>query len=211
MIDILIPTYKRAAKLQRVVDNIREVSGTPHRILFIYETDDEESKDAALACGADAALNPWEPSFSNALQTGYEVTKNPFFLPANDDFDFQQGWDIAALDAMADPAVQVVGIADGAGSCTAITLIRRSYIETQSGVIDMPNRVFYPYNHNYVDTEFAATAKARGVLKEVPESVIVHMHPCWGLSDFDATYTKNQQTMSADGATFNSRAYLWAT
>lgn len=211
MIDILIPTYRRPHALQRVVDNIKETTTVPHRIVFIYEKDDRGSGIAARLTGADALENPWEPSFSNSLQAGYEVTKSPFFLPANDDFDFQQGWDIAALDAMGDQWVQAVGIYDGAHSCDAITLIRRSYIEQQSGVADMPNRVFYPYNHNYVDTEFAQTAKARGVFKAVPESVIVHKHPSWGLAENDETYSKNQRTLSEDGATFNSRAHLWAT
>ena len=72
----------------------------------------------------------------------------PFFIAANDDFEFQQGWDTPALEILRDnPDVHVVGLYDGNPHTdfSTIALVRRSYIEYCSGVVDMPRRVQFPY------------------------------------------------------------------
>ncbi len=217
MIAVYVPTLRRPSRLQPLVDNIRAASTVETNIVFVTEPGDTESHEAALATGCWALRNKFpEASYSNALQTAYEspVGRQPYFIGANDDFDFQPGWDTAALDLIDkhEGFIKVVGINDGNDGCvyTTISLVMRSYIETQSGVIDMPNRVNYPYKHNYVDTEFAATAKKRCVFAPCPESVIIHRHPDWGYGDLDPVYLKNKDSSSADGATFSERARLWA-
>ena len=110
------------------------------------------------------------------------------------------------------PGASVVALNDGSGTpnrMQTIALVRREYIKRESGVIDMPNRVFYPYRHNYVDTEFYCTALARGALVECPDSVVVHRHPDWGHAQDDATYQRGQETLSEDRETFSARAHLW--
>lgn len=213
MIGIYVPTLGRPHKLQALVDNIHQATRTPHGIVFVTERDDPESLRAALATGANAIVNRYEPSYSNALQTAYETFNHPYFVGANDDFDFQPGWDVEALSVMRAPGVMVVGIDDGGPSCdySTISLIDRRYIDEQSGVADMPRRVNYPYKHNYADTEFFHTAVSRGVFKAATRSVIKHRHPDFGGVDLDDTYRKSQASLSEDGATFNSRAHLWAT
>jgi hypothetical protein len=210
MIGIYLPTFGRPHALQRVVDNIREATVTPHEIVFVTEPHDPESSVAAAATGETEIVNAYSPSYSNALQTAYEVFRHPFFIGANDDFDFQPGWDEVALAAMVD-GVAVVGLNDGAPGCgfTTISLVRRSYIDEQSGVIDMPNRVNYPYRHNYVDTEFHATAVHRGVFVAAPDARVHHKHPDWGHATSDATYLKGQGTLDQDAEVFRSREHLW--
>lgn len=209
-IDIFCPTLGRPRSIERLWRNVSEATRSPHRLIFICEAHDEESWEAAQAVGAEIVRNVYEPSYSNSIQTAYERSSNPYFLAANDDFDFQPGWDLPALEAI--KSAQVVALNDGSDSpnhMQTIALVRREYVERHSGVIDMPRRVFYPYSHNYVDTEFYYTAKARGMLIECPESVVVHRHPDWGHAQDDETYRLGQRSLSEDGATFNARAHLW--
>lgn len=212
MIGIYVPTLGRPHALQRVVDNIAATTVTPHQVVFVTEKHDRPSFEAAERTGATVLENEYEPSYSNSLQTAYEQVPTPFFIGANDDFDFQAGWDVAALAAWQQPGVRVVGLHDGNPQCrfSTISLIERAYIVEQSGVIDMPNRVNYPYKHNYVDTEFYCTAVSRDVFAPAPKSQIFHMHPDFGHAQFDKTYMKSRASFSEDATTFESRRHLWA-
>lgn len=212
MLGIYVPTLGRPHVLQRVVDNITATTVTPHTVVFVTEKHDPESFAAAEATGATVIENAYEPSYSNALQTAYEQVPTKFFVGANDDFDFQAGWDSAALMAWQQPGIHVVGLNDGSPNChfTTISLVERRYIEEQSGVIDMPNRVNYPYKHNYVDTEFFLTAVKRGVFTAAPSSMVLHRHPDFGHATIDDTYRKSQASSIEDGETFASRRHLFA-
>jgi hypothetical protein len=213
MIAIYCPTLGRPSKLQRVVDNIRSATTVEHRIVFVTEPYDAASFDAARATGATVYVNEGSPSYSNSLQTAYENDDAPFFIGANDDFDFQPGWDVEALKVMAEPGVQVVGVNDGAPNCrfTTISVVDRTYIHVHSGVIGMHNRVNYPYLHNYVDTEFHATAVHRGVFAAAPLSRVHHKHPDWGYAVQDDTYRKSAATAPQDAVTFQQRRHLWTS
>lgn len=209
-----MPTLGRPASLQRVVDNIAEVTTTPYRIVFVCECDDPASYEAAEATGAAVLYNQGDPSYANSLQTAYENDDSPLFVAANDDFNFRPGWDTESLAVMrSEPWVRVVGLNDGNPSCnfSTIALVDRRYIVEQSGVIDMPGRVFYPYKHNYVDTEFFCTAVKRGVFKPAREALIVHHHPDFGFCAYDQTYMKSRASFSQDAAKFESRRHLWTT
>jgi hypothetical protein len=211
VIALYIPTLGRKHVLRRVVDNIHEATTLPHRIIFVCENHDQDSIDEARKWGDRTLVNHEEPSYSNSLQTAYEADDAPFFIGANDDFDFKPGWDVEAMKVMETPGVQVVGIFDGNPSCnfSTISLIDRSYIEVHSGVVDMPNRVNFTYRHNYVDTEFYCTAVSRGVFAPAPKSQIFHMHPDFGHGRFDKTYMKSRASFSDDAQTFESRRHLW--
>lgn len=210
MIDILIPTFGRPNSAQRVVDNIHAATETAHDITFVVEKYRQADYDACKAAGARVLWNRYEPGYSNSIQTAYEQTNNPYLLAANDDFEFTEGWDSQALNAMGD-GVMVVGIDDGSphNEYKTIALVDRRYIEDMSGVIDIPNRVFYPYQHNYVDTEFYFTAAARHVFAVAQDAVIRHRHPDWGYAREDSTYAKSKGTLAKDGHTFNERSHLW--
>jgi len=212
VIGIYIPTLGRPHALQRVVANIKDSTSLPHKIIFVTELHDPESLDAAWNTGAIGIINEGSPSYSNSLQTAYEYDDSPYFIGANDDFDFFPNWDTEAMKVMGD-GVMVVGIHDGSPQCgfSTISLVDRRYIETQSGVIDIPNRVNFPYRHNYVDTEFHATAVRRGVFAPAPNSVILHKHPDWGHAEDDDTYRKSQASLPLDSVTFASRTHLWQT
>jgi glycosyltransferase involved in cell wall biosynthesis len=211
LIDVLVPTYGRPDSLQRLFDNVRETSDDV-QVTFIVERDDDASYEAAREIvDAIVLVNAAEPSYSNALQHGYRRTLEKFFIAGNDDFDFQPGWDKAALELLADPDIDVVGVDDGDPNTkySTIAVVRRSYIEQRSGCIGYPGRVFYPYQHNFVDTEFFHTAVARGVFCPCPQSKIFHLHPDFGHATDDATYQKGRKSFADDAGTFQARRWLW--
>lgn len=210
---LLLPTYKRPQTLQRVADNIAATTKNSYTLYFGVEADDEASKVAALLTGHPVVVNRYSnvAGYSNTIQSIYEVSAEPFLFHANDDFEFLPGWDVVPLAMFDTPSVGVVGVPqnDQDHDCSAVCFIRRSYIEERSGVVDIPNRVFYPYHHNYQDTEFTLTARSRGVWAKSDVPCINHLHPGIIGGEKDETYKKNDATAGRDEATFNSRKHLW--
>ncbi|MBA3678786.1 hypothetical protein H0W80_01135 [Candidatus Saccharibacteria bacterium] len=215
MLGIYIPTFGRAGKLQQVADNIKEATNSEYKLYWGVEAHDRESILAAKDTGAEAIVNTGNPCYSDALQEIYENSDEDIFFWANDDFLFLKDWDVAPLKKLEEnPQVMVLGVHDGNPNTKyhSISIIRRKYIEEQSGVVDMPNRVLYPYLHNYVDDELANTAKARGVWDFCETPCIHHQHHSFTwLGDFkhDATYAKNDATFTEDSRTYNERIHLW--
>jgi hypothetical protein len=215
MLGIYIPTHKRPESIKRVAKNIEEATKSEYKLYFGLEPYDTEGIKAAEATGHSVMVNKYEPSFSNTIQTIYEQTNEPIFLPANDDFLFLDGWDTAPLKMLEDfPDIMVLGVHDGNPntSFSAIQIIRRQYIKEQSGVVDMPNRVYYPYNHNFVDTEMTETARARKVWDRCDAPCIEHQHPSFKwLGEFepDETYQKNDASAGKDSETYHNRKHLW--
>lgn len=210
-IAIYLPTYKRPQALAAVAKNIEETTKHPFNLYFGLEPDDEEGIAAAEVTGHQVVVNKYEPGYANTIQTIYEMTKEPFFIHANDDFEFLPDWDEIPLSMFDSDWVMVVGMKQTEGDIhgSAISMTRRTYIEEQSGVVDIPSRVFYPYGHNYVDTEFTQTAQARKVWAMCDKRVINHLHPGFTGKDKDATHHKNDATANIDGQTFESRKHLW--
>lgn len=208
---IFLPTYKRPHALAEVAKNLETATGSQFTLYFGLEKDDYAGLDAAIATGHRAVINKYEPGYSNTIQSIYEASKEPFILHANDDFLFLPNWDLGPLSMFEREDLMVVGLRQTEGDThgSAISLFRRRYIEEQSGVMDMPNRIFYPYNHNYVDTEFTQTAQSRNVWAKYGDLVIIHQHPGFTGKEKDHTHKKNDETVHLDEATFNQRKHLW--
>lgn len=216
MLGIYCPTYGRAHKLQAVATNIEQATKTPFKLYWGVEPDDLESIEAAKATGHTVVVNKGNKGYSDTVQTMYEQADEPIFFCANDDFFFPDGWDVRPIENLSNnPETMVLGVHDGNPKTRYYTVmfIRRLYIEEQSGVVDMPNRVFYPYQHNYQDTEFSETAANRGVWDRLEGPCIHHLNP--GLSHVfgdiqnDPTYDKNNATAGADARTYDNRRHLW--
>lgn len=209
---IWCPTYKRPHKLRALADNIRKATKSSFTLYFGLEPDDEEGiKAAKLIRTAKVILNPYEMGYSNTIQAMYEQSNEPFWFHANDDFFFHPNWDEKPMAMFDSDWVQVVGVPQNEADhdYSAICFGRRKYIQEQSGVIDMPDRVFYPYHHNYQDTEFTRTAQKRGVWAKSEAPCIDHQHPGFTGGPKDETYKKNDATTGLDERTFDSRKHLW--
>lgn len=209
---IWLPTYKRPNALQKVADNIQTATMNSYTLYFGLEPDDEAGIAAARAVdGAKVIINPYEMGYSNTIQAMYENSKELIWFHANDDFYFEPNWDAHPIAMFERESLMVVGVPqnDADKTYSAICFGRRSYIDEQSGVIDMPKRVFYPYHHNYQDTEFTRTAQARGIWAGSSEKCIDHQHPGFTGKEKDYTYKKNDETAPLDQKTFESRQHLW--
>jgi hypothetical protein len=211
-LSIWCPTYKRPHKLQAVADNLRATTKNTYTLYFGVEPEDEASFVAASKVeGAVVIVNKYEMSYPNTIQTIYEQSKEPLCIHINDDFEFLPDWDEIPVSMFETPSVMVVGMRqhEGDNHGSAIAMFRRSYIEEQSGVIDMPNRVFYPYPHHYCDTEFTMTAQHRGVWFRCDKLVILHHHYGFTGAERDETYIKNDNTSEQARLIYESRKHLW--
>lgn len=211
---IYIPTYKRPEVLQGVVDNILSTTKNSCTIYLGVEPDDLPYPKVK---GAKVLINEGVQGYSDTLQTLYEHSDEEFYFPANDDFRFLPDWDVVPVEKLeANPELMVIGLSDGNPSTNywTINMVRRAYISEMSGVVDMPNRVLYPYHHNFSDTEFAQTARMRGVWDYHDGPAIQHIHPGfaaqYGLNPWsDPTYDKNNATANADAEVYTARKHLF--
>lgn len=215
---IYLPTYKRAWALADVAKNIEATTHNSYTLYFGLEAEDLEGIEAAKATGHTVIINKYEPGYANTTQSMYEASDETYWFHGNDDFEFLPDWDKAPIEKLeAQPETMVMGVNDGNPGTNywTISMVRRAYIETMSGVIDIPGRVFYPYHHNYIDTEFSQTAVTRGIWDKCETPAIIHLHP--GLAgsitgkarEHDATYEKNNITAAMDAATYGSRVHLF--
>lgn len=208
-IGVYIPTLRRPDKLAPLAQNIHETTSTPHTIYFVVEPDDILSIEAVKATGEGLVTNKLPGSHTGAANTIYTETREPYFIIANDDFWFHPRWDIYAFEKMVGNT-KVVGVNDTLSDCLTTFFISRSYIEEQSGCIDISDVVFYPgYHHNYVDTEFREVACKRGVFDKAPLSVVEHKHWTSG-AKMDDTYQQSMNRDSDDARTFHARRHLWS-
>lgn len=217
MLDIFIPTYKRPHTLKKVAENIEKNTHYPFTLYFGVEKDDRESILAAKDTGHKVIINPYEPGYANTIQAMYEASDGEFFFHGNDDFVYLPEWDMRPIDLLKESEhLMVVGCHDGNPKTRyyTISMVRRKYIDEMSGVIDMPKRVFYPYNHNFIDTEFSETAIHRGVWDVCTAPCIEHHNPgladIFGEVEIDETYEKNNKTAGKDSETYYARKHLWS-
>ena len=213
---VLIPTYNRADTLAGIANNI-QMDGrcTP---VFIIEREDEASHQAALELGdIEVMFNQRSRSYAGAINTAIGMNRwrpEPlwYFLGA-DDLLFHDGW----LDQMIDliPQFDVVGTNDlgnpevMSGIHSTHSLVRKTYAE--NGCLTEPGfALCEQYEHNWCDTEFIETAKARNVFAPCLASVVEHRHWAWHKAKMDATYEKGMRTEASDRALFQERRHLWS-
>jgi hypothetical protein len=108
-----------------------------------------------------------------------------------------------------------------AGTHATHYLVSRWYLENAGGVADAPPGdpswpaslrppvLFEGYDHNYTDTEFIETARARGVFAPCLDAVVEHLHVVAGKAQWDETYRKGAARMGDDEVLFQQRRGLW--
>lgn len=206
---ILIPTLGRADKLVPLLANIAATTETPHTVYFVMERTDTASHEALRGIDAVRVIGDFG-SCAKAMNAGYRRSSEPYIFTGNDDLWFRPGWDLAALAALEEPGKHVCGTNDAHGRMTCFAMVERAYIEEHSGVFDQPATLYHSYASQYVDTEFADFAKARGVWTEAPDSITEHQHWEFGKADRDhPNYLKAHETCAADHATYLARKPQW--
>ena len=118
---------------------------------------------------------------------------------------FEKGW-LEGLMGGAGKGYGVVGANDGYNPMATNFLIKREYIEKQSGCIDTPGVIFYPkYQHNFVDVELLATAKKRNQYVQVVNAKVTHHHWRKDPSKYDKTYQWADERVEKDMYTWHER------
>ena len=217
MIDILVPVLSRPQNVRPLLASISAATQTPHRVLFICTASDIHEIAEIEACAAEHLIVSFPASggdFARKINHGYRASEGDWFFIGADDLVFSHAWDIFCLQT-AEPGFSVIGTQDLGnpsvirGTNATHMLVRRSYIETQGGTIDRTGDVLSEsYDHQYVDTEFVETAKTRGQWAFSASSVVEHLHPVWGKSEWDPTYEKAFRRTDRDRALYIRRMRL---
>ncbi len=226
---ILVPILRRPHLIEPLIKNV--AATTPAGVDLIFLPDphgDDESVETLNELDAHYAWSDttgWAGKINEATKyLGYR-----YLFCCADDVIFHRGWLDAVMQMMGGLAIikpgsgpdtiseqiQVVGTLDNltsnvmAGEHATHFMVDRQYIDTFGGVIDEGPGSFLPtaYRHNYTDTEFIETAKARGVF--APSAALVeHAHFLAG-APFDETYRIGEDSKVADSLIFEQRRHLW--
>ena len=214
---IIIPTFKRAANLRRIIENVEAVTIGNYAIYFVIESDDTSTTEE-LATISDprvkVIVNSGPKTYPGAINTAFCNTREPLFFCGSDDVRFYPEWLANAVQLMGKD-VGVVGTNDLhhpevlSGSTATHFLVKRNYIEKMGGVIGEKRTVLFNYHHNFSDTEFIETAKMRQMFKPCLSSVVEHEHWSFGKATMDETYEKSWSTFEVDRVIFSQRRRLW--
>jgi glycosyltransferase involved in cell wall biosynthesis len=222
---ILVPVLNRPHRVRPLIENIRENTQVPYRLLFIATENQRDELEALDAADADyiVRMKPAGPGdYAAKTNEGYRKTTEPFVFTGADDLNFHHEWDVAALDKMADESIGVVGTNDLGNPRTlkgihaTHSLVRRTYAR-ELGTIDRLDAILCErYHHLYVDDELVATAKARNAWAFAEDSHVEHFHPHLYDSKgkpkgkIDSTYLQGFKRVRQDRALFAQRRRLWA-
>jgi len=225
MISIIVPSYGRPERVASVVSNIRDsMNGYApgYETLVVVEEDQLPAYTEALEGGWHSlsllVVNELSKNYAGAVNTAVKYARGDLYMIAADDLTFHTGWAMYATRNMnALPSIKVVGTNDLLndfvlqGYHATHYLVAADYIWDIGGVVDeAPGQVLHEgYTHNFVDTEFIGTAKARAVFVPCLEAVVEHNHFTAGKSDKDSTYDKGYANLQEDADLYYARRHLW--
>lgn len=215
-IDVLIPTLGRAERIKGIFNNVRETTLNQHRVVFVVEAHDQSSIDAVKALGLEPVINQRSSNYAGAINTAYRQSTADWVFAGADDIDFTFGWDAECLNKTADwfTAIGTNDLFNNRvlqGIHATHYLVNRRYLDTHGGVLDEgPGSFLHEgYDHNYTDTEFIETMKARTRFAPCLTAIVEHKHVLAGKADMDAGYEKSMAHYDQDAALFADRKKLW--
>jgi glycosyltransferase involved in cell wall biosynthesis len=214
---VIVPVLGRPHRVKPLLASIAATTPERHRVLFVADEDDDAELAALEAARADVLAVASGASYAAKINAGYHATTEPVFFMAADDLAFRPDWYSRAASYFSDE-IHVVGTNDlcnprvMCGQHSTHTLVKRSYIEEQSGVVDEADTVLHEgYAHEFCDDEFVQTAMARGVYAHAFDSLVEHLHPLANKAPDDATYLRGRARTAQSRRLFRQRRRLWAT
>lgn len=210
---VIVPTLHRPHVVDRVAADVAAASaGHDVNVYFVAELHDTDTiRAVAEHPTARLIVNNRCASYAGAVNTAIAKTDEPYLFIGADDLHFHPGW-LEPLAAFAGD-YGLVGTNDGAnpevlaGHHATHYLVRRDYAE--AGCVDGPEFLHEGYTHNWVDREAVGTAKHRRQFALALDSMVEHLHWCWGKADMDGTYAKGRDSELADRQLYQSRQHLW--
>lgn len=217
VVDIIIPTFGRPDRLQRVVDDAHAGMGsTGHVVTLVVEADDEESVAVAGKTDARVVVNERAHNYAGAVNMALEDSPAQYWFGGADDLHFHPGWFDAAYRCL-DEQFLVIGTNDLLnafvlnGLHATHYLVDREYTDRWGGTLDQGPGValFEGYFHQWTDTEFVGVAKARVRFRPCLDAVVEHLHFTAGKSAKDATYERAYAELDQDRVTYQERKRSW--
>lgn len=215
---ILIPVLRRPQNIEPLVESI-ENSTKDFELLFITSPGDDEEIDELERLNQPYGI--MNASYENAgdyarkINAGFNAIEAEWYFLGADDLKFHPGWFEFAMDVYGHKEACVIGTNDiGSpevmkGSHATHSLVLGDYVN-RCGTISEPGKVLYEgYRHNFVDTEFVATAKWRGAWAFSIRSVVEHLHPDWKKGKTDEIYEIGKSGWEVDRKRFEARKKLW--
>lgn len=209
---VLIPVLNRPQNVRPVFESITATVPDAH-VLFICDPGDIKQQDAIAAL--DARMISPGGSYAHKINAGFDATTEPWVFTGADDLRFHPEWFERAL-RWAGPDTGVIGTNDlcnsrvMCGEHSTHSLVRRTYIDRESGVIDNPGRVMHEgYQHEFCDDELVQTAMARGRYVHAFDAIVEHLHPLVGKAPDDATYQRGRVHSRQSRRLFYTRRRLW--
>lgn len=197
----------------------RELSLHP---LFLVSESDLGEIGALKANQARYLTADWEPGpgdYARKMNLGYRMGVAhgyEWMMLAADDVSFHPGWAEAAVQRGESTGACVVGTNDLGnpkvmqGQHATHFLVHRNYLEC--GTADGEEQILHEgYAHNWVDSEFIETAKARGTFVSATDSHVEHLHWAWGKGEDDEVYQIGQANYHNDRLLYEQRRSLWET
>lgn len=85
LVSIVVPTYRRAADLQRCLDSIRATVVLPHEVIAVAVADDQPSIQAINAAGVRLVTQPARGGAVQAMNLGFRAARGEYLTQVNDD------------------------------------------------------------------------------------------------------------------------------
>ena len=223
MIEILCPVLERPQNAAKMAESVRGATTEPWRLSFICSPHDKAEREACVAeSKADSRVAVMSTYFEHGpcdyakkINFACKWTMSEWLLLAGDDLRFHSNWDTHALQAAEESGKQVIGTNDLSnptvmrGLHSTHPLVKRSYY-LDYGTVDDPKKLLHEgYQHQFVDTEFVETAKARNQWVFCAHSHVEHLHPIFNKGEMDYTYQRGLGTAHEDSQTFYDRRHLW--
>lgn len=207
---VLVPVLARPHRVRPLLTAFG-VANPDAAVLFIADPHDLEEIEALETEGAEY-IAPGG-NYAAKIRAGVEATDEPLIFTAADDLLPHGGWFETAKSYLSDE-IQVVGVNDLCsqrvmnGTHATHFLMTREYA-LEPCIDGSPGPFFQGYDHSAVDDEFFATAQHRSVLAVASDSVVEHLHPDNGGSEWDATYVKGRARIRKDLRLFRARSDQW--
>lgn len=201
-IAVLVPTYKRASKLESFIKDFNSVTkeGT---LYFIVTPDDTESREELERLGQNFYV--YDSEYVGAINFGFKRTSEEFVLCGSDDIVFNEGWDTELLKLAEDPTKHIFGGIDEWK--VSRTLLHISHPMVRRSHFDSP--LYFPdYIHYMCDIEFIQRGFKEGCVSITPKILIGHPHTIVdgdNPAKWDATYQKSFSKIGYDTSLYNRR------
>lgn len=217
-IAVLVPVLGRPERVEPLIESLYgSEQRYKFRLVFIASPEDEAEIDVLETSGEDFIVmgsyrGPGD--YAKKMNAGVELTDETWIFLGADDLCFCKGWADKAVSAYKQTGKRVIGTNDlgnphvKTGTHSTHTLVHRSYVEL--GTVDDPTRLLHEgYSHNWVDSEFIATAKRRQEFYSATDSWVEHLHPHWRKGRMDSTYELGLKSFESDRALYRRRSKLW--